>query len=378
MGLVFTNRKLLKKLLLNILKFILFFGTGFTILYFVYQKQEAAFQAQCVLDGIPLEECSLVEKVWSDFQGVNYWWLALVLLSFMFSNVSRTVRWHMLIRPMGYQPRFINGFFTIMIGYFANLGFPRLGEVLRPATFSQYEKVPFEKVMGTVVIDRMADVISLLFVIGLAFLFEFSRIMDLIRSLNANGEDPSSSGLPIWFWGLILIGVMGVLIIFLFWNRLKEIALFQRFIHIIQGFAEGLKSILQLDRPLLFVLHSLNIWFMYYLMNYFGFMSFMPTEHLGLLAALMVFAVGTLGIVIPAPGGMGTYHFLVVAVLTAFYGISNGDAFSFAMIIFFAVQIGCNVLFGLLGLIVLPIANRSYAPVIPKGESPEELASPRK
>lgn len=352
----------MKKLLLNILKFVLFFGTGFAILYFVYQKQEAAFQAQCLIDGIPLEDCSLVQKVWTDFQGVNYGWLALVLVSFMFSNVSRTIRWLMLIRPLGYQPRPINGFFTIMLGYFANLGFPRLGEILRPATFSRYEKIPFEKVMGTVVIDRMADVFSLLLVIGLAFVFEFARILDLIRSLNANADDPGAGNLPIWFWVLLAAGTGALLGLIVFWKRLKTIPLFQRFLHIIEGFAEGLKTILQLDRPLLFILHSLNIWFMYYLMNYFGFLSFVPTEHLGLLAALMVFAVGTLGIVIPAPGGMGTYHFLVVAVLTTFYGIANGDAFSFAMILFFAVQIGCNVLFGLLSLIVLPIVNRTYDP----------------
>ncbi|MEM1217717.1 MAG: lysylphosphatidylglycerol synthase transmembrane domain-containing protein [Bacteroidota bacterium] len=361
----------MKKLLINILKFVLFFGTGFTILYFVYQKQETAFQAQCVLDGVPLEDCSLVNKVWSDFQGVHYGWLLLVLVSFMFSNVSRTIRWHMLIRPLGYQPRFINGFFTIMLGYFANLGFPRLGEVLRPATFSRYEKVPFEKIMGTVVIDRMADVLSLLVVIGLAFLFEFNRILDLIRTLNADGENPEGGGLPIWFWVLLIGGVVGLIVVIAYWNRLKQIPIFNRLLTIVEGFAEGLKTVLQLDRPVLFILHSLNIWFMYYLMNYFGFLSFGPTEQLGLMAALMVFAVGTLGIVIPAPGGMGTYHFLVVAVLTAFYGIANGDAFSFAMILFFAVQVGCNVLFGLLSLIVLPIVNRNYIPKHAEGQEPE-------
>ena len=277
----------------------------------------------------------------------------------------------MLIRPLGYQPRFINGFFTIMLGYFANLGFPRLGEVLRPATFSRYEKVPFEKVMGTVVIDRMADVLSLLVVIGLAFLFEFNRILDLIRTLNADGENPEGAGLPMWFWGLLVSGILGLVGLIVFWNRLKQIPLFERLLTIIEGFAEGLKTVLQLDRPMLFILHSLNIWFMYYLMNYFGFLSFGPTEHLGLMAALMVFAVGTLGIVIPAPGGMGTYHFVVVAVLTAFYDIANGDAFSFAMILFFAVQVGCNVLFGLLSLVVLPIINRNYTPIHEEGQASE-------
>jgi uncharacterized membrane protein YbhN (UPF0104 family) len=96
-------------------------------------------------------------------------------------------------------------------------------------------------------------------------------------------------------------------------------------------------------------------------MTWFGFQAFAPTEHLDIRAALTVFAFGTLGMVIPSPGGMGTFHALVIACLTLFYGIKGDDAFSVANIIFFTVSIGFNVVLGLTSLILLPLLNSKRA-----------------
>jgi len=109
---------------------------------------------------------------------------------------------------------------------------------------------------------------------------------------------------------------------------------------------------------LAFVFHSILIWFCYFAMTYVIFFAFKPTEHLGPVAGLVVFVFGTLGIVFPSPGGMGSYHFLVEEGLTL-YGVGEADAFSFANIMFFSVQLFCNVLFGILALIILPIYNKT-------------------
>jgi uncharacterized membrane protein YbhN (UPF0104 family) len=357
----------LKRHLVNVLKILLFFGVGISILYLVYQSQNAAWQEQCALDGLSPAECgTLLDKVINDFRTANYFWLLLVLLAFGLSNVSRTMRWMMLLHPLGYRPKPINGFFTIMLGYFANLGFPRIGEVIRAGTFARYERIKVEKVMGTVVSDRLVDVLSMAIVMGVAFLVESDRIWEVIRELG--GGEGNAGGLPSWIWWLGGLGLVGLLAGWLLRKQLARTAFFQKIMGLVKGFAEGVQTIRKLDRPFWFIFHSLNIWFMYYLMTYLGFFAFGPTADLTPMAGLMVFVLGALGILIPSPGGMGTYHVLVGGTLALLYGINGADAFSFANILFFTVQIGGNVLFGLLALIILPVINRSYVGSNPSDE----------
>ncbi|MCB0618990.1 MAG: flippase-like domain-containing protein [Saprospiraceae bacterium] len=351
----------MKKTLANLLKILVFFGVGFGILYLVYQNQDAAWQEQCALDGVPAEDCSLIGKILSDFRSANYFWLLMVLLVFVISNVSRTIRWHMLVRPLGYRPKSWNGFFTIMLGYFANLGFPRIGEVIRAGTFARYEGIAVEKVMGTVVVDRIADVLSMLLVMGLAFALQFGQVMQFVQSFDKD-DGGGSSGLGFWLLVLAGAGLVGLGVLFIFRRRLEGLALYRRVVEVLRGFGQGIQTIRKLDRPWLFLFHSVNIWLMYYLMTFLGFLSFEPTADLGPMAALLIFVVGALGIVIPSPGGMGTYHLLVTTALVLFYAVPEADAFSFANILFFSVQIGCNILLGLVALVVLPLINRHYHP----------------
>jgi hypothetical protein len=112
----------LKKQAVNIIKFFLFLGLGVGILYLVYKGQNAAFQEDCALKGVPASDCSLIAKVIDDFRNANYFWIFIVLIAFIISNISRAIRWNMLIHPLGYRPRLINSFLAIVIGYFANLG----------------------------------------------------------------------------------------------------------------------------------------------------------------------------------------------------------------------------------------------------------------
>ncbi|MCI5080394.1 MAG: flippase-like domain-containing protein, partial [Saprospiraceae bacterium] len=290
-----------------------------------------------------------------DFRTANYFWILIVLFAFTISNVSRAIRWNMLIRPLGYRPRFINSFLTTVLGYFANLGLPRLGEVVRGGTLARYEKIPMEKVMGTIVVDRVVDVISILVMTSLAFLLEFNTLWEFAQQYVP--VDRLIKVIAI----LVGLGVVGLAGLWLMRKTLAKTAFYEKFMKILTGFYDGLKTIGQLEKPWLFVLHSINIWVMYYLMTYLCFFAFAPTAGLSPLAGLVVFVFGGWGIVIPSPGGMGTYHFLVQIAL-GIYGISGDDAFSFANIAFFSIQLGCNVTIGLLALILLPIINRSYEP----------------
>ena len=228
----------MKKALTNFLKFLLFLSVGLVILYWVYQKQNAAYQAECALKGIAAADCSLLQKVLTDFASANYFWLLMVLVCFTISNISRGVRWNMLLQQLGFQPRLINAFLTIILGYFANLGLPRVGEVVRAGTMSRYEQIPVEKVMGTVVVDRVIDVISILVVTALALALEFDTLWSFLQENNALGEKlAQNSGLLI---GLALAGVLGLVVLYLLRKRLQQTKIYQKISGILQGFVEGL------------------------------------------------------------------------------------------------------------------------------------------
>jgi uncharacterized protein (TIRG00374 family) len=345
----------LKTFIRNFLKFLGFLGLGLGIMYLLYRSQNKAYQAQCALDGIPTEECSLIHKVLTDFANANYFWLLMVILLFMVSNLSRTARWHMLIRPLGYKPRFVNGLGAIMIGYFANLGIPRIGEVARAGVLARYEKIEVEKVMGTIVVDRIIDVLSILIVTALALILQYRQIWDAVRDLL-----DLSTLVKLGVFGAIGL-ILAVLLFFLFRKKLEKTRIYQKVVGILRGFVEGLATVRQLDRPWLFLLHSVNIWLMYYLLNYVCFFAFEPTSNLSPLVGLVTFVFGGWGIVIPTPGGMGSYHFLVQVAL-GIYGVSSPDSFSYAMIAFITVQIGASAIFGLISLLVLPFLNQGYEP----------------
>lgn len=344
----------MKKKVLGIFKYIIFLSIGLIILYLVYQQQETAYQAECGLRNIAQEDCSLIKKLIEDFKSANYFWILLVLLAFTLSNVSRAIRWNMLLKPLGYTPRFINSFLAIMLGYFANLGLPRMGELVRAGTIARYEKIPAEKAMGTIVTDRIIDVISIFIVTGMALLFEYDKIGPFLAK-SSIGETLSGIGNLLLYMAILFVAAVS-----LFWVFRKKImatALFQKLKQIGLSFWEGIKSVGKLDKPGLFIFHSIIIWLMYFMMTYLCFFAFAPTAHLPMVAGLVVFVFGSWGVVFPSPGGMGTYHFMVMAAL-GIYGISGDDGFAWANIAFFSIQLGINVFIGLIALLTLPWINR--------------------
>ncbi len=342
----------------KVLQFLLFLGLGGTILWLVFRGQNAAYQEQCRLDGIPSDQCSLIDKLLHDFSTVHPGWMLLVVAAFTVSNIFRAARWQMLIEPLGHRAGFANSLLTILLGYFANLGFPRMGEVVRAGSLSRYERIPLEKVMGTMVSDRLMDVLCLALVVGLAFVFEGQTLLNFIaekRGATAGASGGFLSSRVLWII-LIFMG-LSVAAVVLFWQKLLHIHVFRKMNEILKGFWEGLRSVLKLKNPTLFIAYSLGIWLMFYLQCWFNLKAFPPTAGLTAGAAMMVFVFGTLGMVVPSPGGMGTFHALAIAGL-ALYGIAGSDAFSYANIAFFAIQIFYNIVGGVLALLLLPVINR--------------------
>jgi uncharacterized membrane protein YbhN (UPF0104 family) len=210
--------------------------------------------------------------------------------------------------------------------------------------------------------------------IGLAFLVQFPHLYGfLFGDARPSAEcvvpmpDAQGSGFP-WkliFLVFVALGILGLVLVFVFREKIKKKPFYQRFKRLSANFIEGIKTVFKLKHPYWFLFHTLFIWLMFYLTTYICFFAYAPTANLGPAAALLVFVFGGFGILIPSPGGIGTYHVAVTAALVI-YGVAKPDAFSFANISFFTVNIFACIFFGILAYILLPIYNRGYVPPAPE------------
>ncbi len=285
----------------------------------------------------------------------NYWWILLSIILGIISHISRSIRWNMLIKPLGYSPRLINTFFAVMIGYFANLAFPRLGELSKCEILRRYEGVPINKLLGTMIVERAADLLSLIILMIAVILFEFRFLEETINEYLlhpiVNGLSSNRNML------LIVAGILLVLIFGGLWllKKYRHIPFLIRLRELAVGFIEGLKSIGKMENAWAFIFHSVFIWALYYFMTYIAFFAFAETSHLGLMAGLVVFVFGSIGMVLPLPGGIGSYHSLVRLALSL-YAVPAATAAAFATAIHAGQTFGI-ILLGFLSLILLPVIN---------------------
>jgi glycosyltransferase 2 family protein len=346
----------LKQKLKKIFQLILFTSLGLGVMFWVFVKQQEKYRLQCALEGIVSQDCDLADKIWKDFASVNPYIIALVIALYMISNISRSIRWSMLLETLGKKPKFLNVLGTVMLGYFANLGFPRSGEFIKAGALSRYENIGLDKTMGTVVTDRLIDLLSLLTAVTLAFLLEYSTVQDWVQ---AHIALPSVKELlhSSWLKGSLALILLVILALIFYLKKNKKHPLLNKFLTHLRGFAKGITSVGSVKKPFWFAFHSINIWVMYFGMTYLCFFAFEPTAHLSMRAALMIFVFGSLGVVFPSPGGMGTFHYLATTALEI-YGIESSEAFSMSNILYFSLQIFGNILFGLLAILMLALLNK--------------------
>jgi uncharacterized protein (TIRG00374 family) len=349
-----------KKKLGSIIRFIVFLGLGMGILYYVYYTTNQQYQLELQDKGLPAQD--YLVKLGNDMANANYFWIGLVILAFLASNISRAIRWKMLLDPLkmeqdGTKVKLHNPLMAVLVGYVMNLVIPRAGEVAKCGVINQYEKISIDKVLGTAVLDRILDVICLFLMILLALALEFDTLWGYLSENVFESADGGGFSIPIWLWILGGFGISALVLFIIFRKKLEQFAIYKKIEGLVIGFVEGLRAIQKLENPLAFIGHTLFIWLMYYLMLYFAFFSFGPTAHLAAVAGLLVFVFGALGMVIPSPGGIGSYQYLVSTALVTFYAIGGSDALSFANIAFTAPFL-CNIIFGIIAFVLLPVLNR--------------------
>jgi len=286
----------------------------------------------------------------------NYFWVVVSLAIGALSHLLRAARWRILIEPIDKKPGLANTFFAVMIGYMANYALPRLGEVSRCGVLAKYEKLSFAGLVGTVIVERIIDLLMLLLFFAIMLLLNFNKVYSIIKNkattVFQSKWDSFKHINPII---LILIAVVLIGgIWFLYKKKDKFLGFTKKFIG---NFLGGIKSIGSLKKPVLFWFYSIAIWIMYLLMLYVCFLCFSETSHLTVLDALVVLSFATFG-VIATPGGIGAYQWIVISVLTHIYFISQSISFTLAWIIW-GSQLILVVLLGLISLLLLPIINKN-------------------
>ncbi len=357
-----------KELVKKILKYALFFGVGTAIMVWLYNTQNAAFQSQLKLDG--KAPYPLYQKIIADFKSIHIGWLLLVFAAFTQSNISRAIRWRMLMEPLGFTPKTWNCFYAVNVTYLTNLWMSRAGEFVRAGSLARIEKQSMSKVMGTVVVDRILDLISLALIVCFAFLVEYGTLWSWLDKNMGSGDGSYRLLQSTWFLVLVGLGFAFCLLLFILRKKILNLPLVNKIAPVVQRFSDGVKSIRYVNNLPLFLFHSITIWVMYFLMTYFCFFAFPPTANLPAVAALTVFVFGTFGVVIPSPGGMGTYHFLATSALLL-YAVKGDDAFSFANIMFFSIQIFYTIVVGSVSGYLLNRAGKN----IKLDESTDEVSA---
>lgn len=282
--------------------------------------------------------------LWQKFTHANYWWIAVGLFVSIVSHWFRAYRATMLYDALGYKVSTANSLHAVFIGYFINYFIPRGGEVSRCAALNKTNNLPIEKSLGSVITERLVDMLMLVIILGVVFLVQFDVIINYINT-NLNSGSTQGSGVIKY----VLLGAAAVVAIgvYVFRNQLSKISIFNKLVEKLKGFLIGLLSIKEVKQPVLFVVLSAGIWLCYILMMYFCLFALDATANLTFAQCLTVFAMGTIGIVIPAPGaGAGTYHFAVMQGLLLF-GVAQEDGIAYATIVHGAQM----VMFILLGSI---------------------------
>ncbi|MDA9668286.1 flippase-like domain-containing protein [Flavobacteriaceae bacterium] len=284
--------------------------------------------------------------IYSYIKNADYRFLFLSVFFGILSHLSRAYRWKFLLAPLGYKPRFINTVLSVLIAYIANLGIPRSGEILRATTLSSYEKIPFEKTFGTVIAERLVDMIILFSIILLALSFHFELIWNLLKEKQASMIRPLY-----WFFG----GLIPVIYVIRFLFKQERHPAIIKIKNFLKGLTEGILSLKKMPKKGVFVAHTLFIWIMYIAMFYVVKWAVPETSTLGLNALLPAFVIGGLAIS-ASNGGIGIYPFSV-ALMLATFGVSNESGLAFGWITWTA-QTLMIIVFGSLSFFALPLVNR--------------------
>jgi uncharacterized protein (TIRG00374 family) len=331
----------MKKNLRTILQYFFFLGLGIFLVWWSIKDLTSDDKSQ----------------IRTAIQTARYWLLIPVFGILFLSHFIRAIRWKLLIEPLGYKPSTANTVFAVFIGYLANQAVPRLGEVLKCTVLARYEKIPADKLIGTIILERVIDAITLLIIFGITLAIQpdiYSRLIDVIFNSEDDGKTKktiSSSLLLLILGGIVIIS----LAIWMIKNKknFKDLGLL--FKKIGKSIWQGLSAIRHLKKRWLFLFFTIGMWTLYLAGGYIGFMALKETQHYGINEAFTVLSAGSIGM-IATPGGIGAYALLLQKTMMV-YGLNKGIALAFGWILWLA-QTAVILMGGLISFVGMPYYNK--------------------
>ena len=271
-------------------------------------------------------------------------WILLGLFLGALSHISRSYRWKFLVDPLGYKLGLKNSILSVFAAYLINYTIPRAGDVARASIISNYEKIPFEKLIGTIIAERIVDMICISSLILISLLYEFERISEKIISLLSSVKIGS----------LLIFLITFFVIILSIFRILKRFNFHKKFSNFLTGLKSGLTVITRMEHKFAFIAHSIFIWLMYVFMFYVTSFAFSDLHGTNFFHLLISFTLAALSIMF-SNGGIGIYP-LAVEESLFWYGIdpTNGLAFGWVMWLSQTIMV---IIFGGLSLFILPFIN---------------------
>ncbi len=330
----------MNKRALNLIQYVIFLGLGIFLVWWSIGKIE--------------------HKDWVDiksaFLRADYWLIIPVVLALLLSHLSRAIRWKILMQPMGYNPSILNTYLAVMVGYLANLAVPRLGEVLKCTFLSRYEKVPADKLVGTIVAERAVDLVCLATVFIITFFSQIEIIGDYASESLRNVFNNKSHHFN-WVRLVMVLTLVFVILMVVRWifRRFAHINLVQKIKEVIANIWHGLTSIRSLKNKGWFIFHTVLIWTLYLLSIRMGMYAMKETSVYGVRESFSVLCMGSIGM-IGTQGGIGLYPIMVQKTMML-YGLGENLAKAFGWLLWL-VQFFMVLVFGSLSLAILPAINR--------------------
>jgi uncharacterized protein (TIRG00374 family) len=307
----------LRKGILQTLKFLAFFALGCILLWFAFRTVDFA-------------------KLWAELKVANYSWLLLSILFSLFAFISRARRWVLLVNPLGFNPSTRNAFYALMTGYVANIALPRIGEITRCVALGKKEKIPVDQLIGTVVVERTIDFLSLLTIMIVMISTSGDQIGLFLKEsilLPIQQKVFSIFGNTWVLWIIVL--VFGIAILFLmirYKKSLRKIRFFSKMFDLARGIIHGLKTITNLKRKWEFIFHTIFIWINYALMTWVVVFSLPSTSHITFGNSIFILVIGGLAMSAPVQSGLGAFHYIVSRGLLIVNGIPVEDGLVYALL----------------------------------------------
>jgi glycosyltransferase 2 family protein len=307
----------LRKSILQTLKFTAFLVVGLALLWLAFRSVNFS-------------------KLAADLREADYSWLLLSVFFGMIAFISRARRWVILINPLGFKPSLRNSFYALMTGYLANIALPRIGEITRCVALGKKEKIPVDQLIGTVVIERTIDFISLLIIMMILIFTSGDQIGLFMKEsiLVPIQEKVYSVFGNTWILWVILfsLGCIALFLLIRYKKNLRKIRFFSKMFDLARGIINGLKTITNLKRKWEFIFHTVFIWINYALMTWVVVFSLESTSHLTFGDSIFLLVIGGLAMSAPVQSGLGAFHYIISRGLLIVKGIPLEEGLVYALL----------------------------------------------